>query len=100
MFAKKYKSFLMFLADLTTNQLKALVKTLTRHQVSAIREVALNVIKGNVNLSPETRKSLSPYKKFLRELAYKGVARCKLSRRCRALLKILKASKEVIAQLD
>lgn len=99
MAAKTHKNFLRFLADVPLRQLKSLVKTFSRSQVKAIREVVFNVLRGQVKLTPETKKALQPYKKFLRQLAYKGVKKCKLNRNCRVLLNVLKAAKDTVESL-
>ena len=93
------KGFLLYLADLTLSQLKTVVKSLTRNQLKAVKELFVNILKGNVHLDTKSRKALAPYKKFLRQLARKGIAKCKLSKTCTILLNVLKAAKQSIESL-
>lgn len=99
MAAKAMKSFLQFLTELTLRQLKAVLSTVTRKQILALREVATNAIRGNLDLSEETLKKLKSFKKFLRDFAIRGVKRCVLSKRCKAIYLLLRATKEAIEEL-
>lgn len=53
-------------------QLKLLLKNITRRQMKAIREIILNVIKGSVPLTPDDEDRLQKYSGNLRMLAKKS----------------------------
>lgn len=98
-FARVYKGFLSVLSQLPLKQLKVLSAHFTRGQLSAIREVLTNILAGNVELTPEQRQQLKPYKTFIRRFAKSSLKRCHLKRNCRAILIALKAAKNTIDQL-
>ena len=50
-------------------QLKAVLSHITRNQMKAIREVALNVAKGHLRLNDDARKSLRRHSGKIRLLA-------------------------------
>lgn len=69
MFAKEQKQFLFFLLTTTPNQVKLLLKHLTRDQYTAIREVAVNLLRGTFGLSSAQIKILRKHRQFYRQLA-------------------------------
>lgn len=99
MAAKSAKTFLSFLSELTLRQLKPVLATLSKSQILAIREIAVNALNGNLDIDSETLKKLFPFKKFLREFAYRGVRRCVLSKRCKAVYLLLKSVKDILEKL-
>lgn len=99
MSAEAQKQFLVYLSGLSIAKLRKLSTTFSRSEIKALRELALNLIKGNIPCSELTKQALIPYKKFLRELAAHNVKRCRLARYCKGLLILLKAAKDIVEQL-
>lgn len=54
--------------------IKAVLKGASPDLVQALSECSLNVLKGNVRLTPAQKRSLCKYKLSLRSLAKKGVS--------------------------
>jgi len=54
------------LCELGSKQRTALLKHATREQVACIAEIALNLLNGNIKISPEAKLKLSRYKTQLR----------------------------------
>lgn len=65
------KLFIAVFDKLTSAQQKALLKLASKHQVRALREIALNVLHGTVPLTGKQKKSLKKIKRFLVRLATK-----------------------------
>ena len=64
--------FLIFIADPpTVKQRQAVIKIATQDQVLAVSEIILNTLSGNIPLSPQSVKDLTPYKKDLRRAGSK-----------------------------
>ena len=99
MAAKASKRFLLYLADLSLRQIRHVTRNLTPEQVKAIREVVFNLLKGNIKVDQKTLAELSPHKRFLRTVAYKGIKRCQMSKYCGTLLKVLKIAKPLLEAL-
>lgn len=99
MAAKIHKTFLSFLTHLSFPQLKSIISRVTKPQITAIRELVVNLVNGNFNLSEADLKKLRPFKRFLRAFAKRPLARCMLNKKCRAIYNVLKAGKKVIDQL-
>lgn len=95
----KSTRFLKYLADLTLAQMKHLTRNLTREDMIQIRELIYNILIGKVTVDKETLHKLSPYKKFLRNLAYKGLKRCEMNKYCNVLLQVLKIARPVLKLL-
>jgi hypothetical protein len=96
---KSYKKFLGLLSELSLRQMKALISHFTTGQIMALREVFVNILAGNANLTPDQKKQLAPYKSFIRKFANTSVKRCKLNRHCKAILLALKAAKSTFDQI-
>lgn len=91
--------FLLFLADLSLNQIKKFTKKLTRDQLKTVRELIFNLLKGQIPIGQEDLDSLTPHKKFLRQLAYRGIQRCQANKYCRVLLQVLKLAKPFLENI-
>ena len=76
---KAYKKFLSMLSELPLQQIKVLVSHLNRGQLSALREVFTNILAGNVKLTAEQKRLLTPYKTFIRNFAHSSMKRCMLN---------------------
>ena len=84
--------FLRLLATTpAVKQRQALLRTSTRHQILALAEIVLNVLRGKVNVSSETLKVLKSYKKTLRKLATEGKRDITWLKRREAAVKAAKA---------
>ena len=68
--AEKSKYFLLFLSEANKKQLKFL----------GLREVATNLLQGNVPVDKALKNKLRRYKVFYRELVANRISRCKLGR--------------------
>lgn len=69
MFAKDERLFLLFLLHAVPTQAKVLLKHITRRQYSALREVAINLLRGSLNIPEKQISILRKYKTFYRQLA-------------------------------
>ena len=69
MFAKTQKHFLLFLLKTVPNQVKLLLQRLTSEQKLALREVAVNLLRGNLRVSKTQLGKLRKHKAFYRQLA-------------------------------
>ena len=67
--------FLEMFRTTHTLQRQALLRIIDKSQLEALREIAHNVIKGNVILSPSDKSRLKKYKKVLRVLGRKSTKR-------------------------
>lgn len=52
---------------------KAILKTASPDLVHVLTECCLNVLKGNVSLTPRQRKNLARYKRIMRQLSRKSM---------------------------
>ena len=68
---KKQIHFLLLMADTHTSQKQkqAVLNTINKHQVNAISELALNIIKGTFTLNEQHKTRLRRHAKSLRVLA-------------------------------
>ena len=66
---QKMKCFLLFLVQTVPNQVKILLKHLTRSQYKALQEVSVNLLRGGFHLTDEELKPLRKHKQFYRQLA-------------------------------
>ena len=71
---KRALPLLKVLVDATSKLKKAIIKHAPTDLVTAISEIALNLIKGVIKLTPHQKKRLSRYKKELLALAKKKVS--------------------------
>lgn len=99
--AQENQSFLLFLADAAYSQVKKIIQWLSPSQKRALKEVSLNILKNSLDLAPEVIKHLSKYKKILREIAYKGINKCKgnQSKLCKTIQVMLKAVRHILKSL-
>lgn len=66
---RTHGDILKVLAKCKTRQRKALLQNITPGLLKCLCECSLNVLKGNVKLSPSQKRLLSRHKKVLRSLA-------------------------------
>lgn len=71
---KKHSDVLKVLLKASKKQRKAILGVADREWIEAICECALNILKGNVTLSPSQKTKLSPYKSHLRTLSSRNVS--------------------------
>ena len=55
--------------DTTPKQFIALIRTLSKDQTIVIREIIVNLLQGNLNLSENVKKQLKKYRTTLRQIA-------------------------------
>lgn len=70
-------AFLRFLQQCNKNQRKALLQNLTKDQMTALSQVALNILKGHVTIKSDYIKMLRPYEEIILLLSSHGVSRLK-----------------------
>lgn len=99
MAAKTHKDFLLFLTRLSLKQLKSLATHFTASQKKGIREIAVNLLNNNLNITAEDKKLLFPYRRFIRQIARKSIKKCLLSRFCRGLMVLLNVAKNTLLNL-
>ena len=66
---KKHVDLLVYLSKITPRQQKMLIHGLDRDAVDALAELALNLIKKNVALTPGQIDKLRPYEESIYQLA-------------------------------
>ncbi len=75
---KECAAYLRLLSSTVRTQRKALLKTATRRQILAIKEIFVNLLRGNVPLSSQQKKTLSRHAKKIRQLATTRLTKEKL----------------------
>lgn len=74
------RDFLCFIAHNTNyKQIKAVFKNVDKDQYTVLREISLNVLNKNIELSKDTFDSLKRYRDFIRKLAVGHVSKKKLA---------------------
>lgn len=71
---KTHAVLLKTLAHCTAKQRRALLKTADKGLIDAICECIVNVINGNIKISPTHRRTLSKHKQKLRKLSNRGTS--------------------------
>ena len=71
---KRALPLLETLVDANPKLKKAIIKYVSPDLVTAISEIALNMLKGIIKLTPQQKHRLSRYKKEFRSLARKNVS--------------------------
>ena len=66
------KHFIKFIIDASPLQFKAVIRTLSKDQALAIREIIVNLLQGNINLPEKSKQSLKKYRTYLRLIAQNG----------------------------
>lgn len=101
MAARRNKSLLLYLGAAAIGKVKKLLSLLSRDEQKAIKEVALNLIRGKVPLAGDILENLKKYKHYIRELSKRSISKCKSSKSklCRAIRAILQAASSVIERL-
>ena len=97
--AEKVKFFLLFLAEAKGNQVKALLQTSSKDQVLGLREVAANLLQGNIPIDENQKVALQRFRSFFRELASKSVTRSKLVKNSKPISLLLHFTKSTLLQL-
>lgn len=69
-FTKKQVAILNALCHANKNQRQALLRTADKSIVTGICEIALNVLKGNIELKDSAKKRLKKHKSILRKLIH------------------------------
>lgn len=65
------RSFLQLICNTSKQQRRALLNTVTKKQLKALSEIAHNVVKGTIVLTPEEKRILRRNKKIINTLAAK-----------------------------
>lgn len=68
---KRNSEFLQSLLSKKGNKRKRLINKASMDQIDSLSEIALNIIKGKVNISPVHKKKLNRHKEKIRKLAKK-----------------------------
>lgn len=76
--------FLTFLYTCAPRQRKSLVEHATNEQILALSQIALNILRGNVQITKAYKRKLKQYKEVIRSLASRRVS---ISRKRETLLK-------------
>ena len=71
---KRALPHLKLLAEAKPELKKAIIKHASADVVKAISEIALNMLKGVIKLTPKQKQRLSRYKKEFRSLGKKGIS--------------------------
>jgi hypothetical protein len=97
--APKHKSLLLAIASATMKQMKEILSHLTSEQADAVRDLVLNFLRGKISVDDKTLKSLSPYKRFLANIALEGIEKCQANKHCKVILKVFRLAKPFIKSL-
>lgn len=97
--ASKHKYFLLFLSDIETKQVKSVLECSNKQQISAIREVIVNLLKGNIPIKESQKIKLSKHKTFFRKLAHKSQSRCVISHKSSAVKELLSVARPILIEL-
>ncbi len=71
---RKHLTMIQLLAKAKRPLVKSIIHAADKDLIICLCEIALNVIKGNVPLSPAQKRKLTPYKTGLREVVKKRVS--------------------------
>lgn len=99
MAAETHKHFLLFLTEATPAQFKFLLNTASQRQLTAIREVVVNVLENIIPLSDTDKSQLATHEAFYTRLANKLIPRPTLVRHTKALSKLLNIAHDAIQAL-
>lgn len=86
---RKFKYFMVTFTQFNTKQHKALLKFIGKDQLLALREVTVNLLRGNIPISDKQKQNLKVYKKFLYCLATKSVNRSELAKKVKVIASLL-----------
>ena len=70
---RSYSTFLKFLYDADPRQRKVLIQSATSDQIEILSEIALNIYRGVLELSPHHIRKLKPYKLNIRALYSRSI---------------------------
>lgn len=70
---RKHLPLFELLAQITDDQRKSIVKTLTQQQLRAVLEAIYNVLKGTCELEDKDKKKLFPHRHVIRRLVSKDI---------------------------
>lgn len=99
MSAAKEKHFLLFLSDVNVQQLKHILKKLTKTQTLALRELVINFLHGNLHVDTQVVSKLKIFKKFLKAFAYGVAGKDYIVKKRKAIHILLQASRKDIEDL-
>ena len=68
---RKHCGLLKWLNNAKASQTKAFIKAADKEIINTLCECSLNILRGNISLSPKQKLKLKRYKKGLRQLADK-----------------------------
>ena len=71
---RKHCGLLKWLNNAKASQTKAFIKAADKEIINTLCECSLNILRGNISLSPKQKLKLKRYKKGLRQLADKKVS--------------------------
>lgn len=70
---RHHLSLLKILATCTDKERRDILKHAPQHSITALSEICLNILNGNIKLSPKLYKDLKKYKQLIRHIAYKSI---------------------------
>ncbi len=62
---KQQRHFLLLIVQTSPAQRKALLRTITRNQLRALSQIAHNIIKSNIRLTPAERQHLKRHRRLI-----------------------------------
>lgn len=96
---RQAKQFLLVLTGLSKVQQKFLLKTATSNHVHALRELAVNLLEGNIPIGSINLGKLRKHKTFLRTFAQKTLGRNTLEKYSHVIVLILKLIRPFLESL-
>lgn len=87
---RQVKQFLLALIQLGKTQQKYLLKTASKQQIHALRELVTNLLAGNIPLESKSLKKLNRYKVFLRRCTKKSLGRALLEKHSHIIVLLVK----------
>ncbi len=85
------KTFFTSLISSTRGARTGLVRLAKTRHLAALRELAINLLHGNIPLSPEQKRKLRRFKAILRSIAAKAVSRAYILRNITVVIQFLVA---------
>lgn len=89
-------NFILFMADISLKQFRAILHTVTRQQIRYLKEVVDNILKSVIQLTREDKLFLKRGRHFLRKFTRRGASRCSLVRHYKLLHRVIKLTKTAL----
>lgn len=86
---REASDFWSLLARGERGQQIALIKTASRKQILVLKEIVVNLLRGNIDIPAQQKSKLQKYKSFLRNFARKHVSKKSILASLRVIVQLL-----------